>query len=178
MLVGAGELVKHGEVAISIAGQAAAGMWGLILVTIAAAFSTASAINATLFSTARLMEDIARRKDLPSLLSHENRNKVPDYAIMTVAGVGVVLASIGTLGRLVEAASLTFLLTFATVNAIAFQQKTRFRWASLAGAVGALGAACLSFWRLLHTSPMSLLGIGVVFLLALFGRPLILRRMQ
>jgi len=40
-------LVEKKEVALSIGGQQALGMVGLILVTIAAAFSTGSAINTT-----------------------------------------------------------------------------------------------------------------------------------
>lgn len=65
MLVGAGAIVEHDEVSLSIAGQAAAGLGGLILVSIAAAFSTASAINATLFATARLARDVAEDGELP-----------------------------------------------------------------------------------------------------------------
>ena len=49
MLVGAETLIQEKEVALSIAGKQAFGITGLILVTIAAAFSTGSAINATLF---------------------------------------------------------------------------------------------------------------------------------
>jgi len=67
MLVGAETLIQEKEVALSIAGKQAFGLTGLILVTIAAAFSTGSAINATLFSTGRLMETVAKKKDLPNI---------------------------------------------------------------------------------------------------------------
>jgi len=67
MLVGAETLIQEKEVALAIAGKQAFGITGLFLVTIAATFSTASAINATLFSTGRLMETVAKKKDLPHL---------------------------------------------------------------------------------------------------------------
>jgi hypothetical protein len=52
MLIGAGEVVANDEVSLAIAGKQALGTTGLIIVTIAAAFSTSSAINSTLFATA------------------------------------------------------------------------------------------------------------------------------
>ena len=62
MIVGAQSLVENKEIALSIAGKKALGSKGLIIVTIPAAFSTGTAINATLFSTARLMESVAKVK--------------------------------------------------------------------------------------------------------------------
>ncbi|HQU61191.1 MAG TPA: APC family permease, partial [Saprospiraceae bacterium] len=93
MLVGADTLIQQEEVALSIAGKQALGMAGLILVTIAAAFSTGSAINATLFSTGRLMESVAKKKDLPHLLAKENQSNIPYYAILTIAGLAAILAT-------------------------------------------------------------------------------------
>jgi len=65
MLVGADEIVRHHEVALSIAGQKALGTAGLILVTVGASFSTGSAINSTLFATARLAQEVAEDGELP-----------------------------------------------------------------------------------------------------------------
>ncbi len=68
-------------------------MTGLIIVTIAAAFSTGSAINATLFSTGRLMENVAKKHDLPHLFFvKENTANIPFYAIITIAGLSALLA--------------------------------------------------------------------------------------
>jgi hypothetical protein len=60
MLVGAETLIQEKEVALSIAGQQAFGITGLILVTITAAFLTD-----------RLMETVAKKKDLPHLFVKE-----------------------------------------------------------------------------------------------------------
>lgn len=61
MLLGAETLIQEKEVALAIASKEALGFTGLVLVTVAAAFSTASAINANLFSTGRLMGTVAER---------------------------------------------------------------------------------------------------------------------
>ena len=141
MLVGAETLVQQEEVALSIAGKQALGTAGLILVTIAAAFSTGSAINATLFSTGRLMESVAEKKDLPNLFAKENQANIPYYAILAIAGLAAALAAIGSLSALVDAASLIFLITFGTVNFIAYQQKVKYRMICLIG---------VPVWRATH----------------------------
>ncbi|MCB9284557.1 MAG: amino acid permease [Lewinellaceae bacterium] len=178
MLVGAQTLVEQEEVALSIAGKQALGTTGLILVTIAAAFSTASAINATLFSTGRLMEGVAKKKDLPNFLAKENTANIPYYAILIIGGFGALLAVIGSLSALVDAASLIFLITFGSVNFIAFQQKVKYRWFSLGGTLGCLIAIVLSSYVQFRENPIPLILIIVLILLALIGRPYILKRMK
>jgi amino acid transporter len=175
MLVGAGTLVEKKEVALAVAGQQAMGLWGMILVTVAAAFSTASAINATLFATARLMRDVAERKELPDVLSHENDHHVPDHAVLVIGAGGAALAAVGSLDTLVSAASLTFLFTFATVNVLAVRQKVRGRWISALGAGGAMAAGLASVVRLAQDDPWALVSLAVMVLLATAGRPRILR---
>ena len=175
MLVGAGTLVEQKEIALSIAGQRALGLTGLVLVTIAAAFSTASAINATLFSTARLMRDVAAQRELPPLLRHENRQQVPDNAVIGIGLVSALLASLGSLELLVQAASLSFLFTFGTVNTIALTQRVTHRWISLAGLLGSAAAALVLLWRMLTADPLVLVALTAMVLLATVGRPHLLR---
>jgi len=178
MLVGAETLIQKKEVALSIAGQQAFGITGLVLVTIAAAFSTGSAINATLFSTGRLMETVAKKKDLPHLFIKENNANIPYYAILIMAGLAAVLASIGSLSTLVDAASLIFLITFAIVNFISYQQKMKNRIISLIGSIACLIAIILSSYKQFQERPIPLIIILVFIFLALIGRPFILRKMN
>lgn len=178
MLVGAETLIQKKEVALSIAGQQAIGITGLVLVTIAAAFSTGSAINATLFSTGRLMETVAKKKDLPHLFVKENDANIPYYAILIMAGLAAVLESIGSLSTLVDAASLIFLITFAIVNFISYQQKMKYRIISLIGSIACLIAIILSSYKQFQERPIPLIIILVFVFLALIGRPFILRKMN
>ena len=66
MLIGADQVVQNQEVALAVAGRAAFGVVGLVVVSIGAAFSTGSAINATLFATARLAYEVAEDGELPA----------------------------------------------------------------------------------------------------------------
>src|SRR5680860_832763 len=178
MLVGAETLIQKKEVALSIAGQQAFGITGLVLVTIAAAFSTGSAINATLFSTGRLMETVAKKKDLPHIFVKENEANIPYYAIIIMAGLAAVLAAIGSLSTLVDAASLIFLITFAAVNYISFQQKMKYRILSLIGSIACLIAIVLSSYKQFQDRPIPLIIILVFIFFALIGRPYILKKMN
>jgi len=178
MLVGAGQVVEHGEVALAIAGRKAFGTAGLWLVTVAAAFSTGSAINATLFATARLAHTVAEDDELPAALDHENSKGAPDRAVVGLGAAAGVLAAAGSLRLLVEAASLAFLFTFCVVCGLAFLQRAGLRLVTGFGALaGAL--ACLALIsRLVRSDPWALVALGALVLLAVFGRPVILRHVQ
>ena len=140
MLTGTQAVIRDGEVALSNAGQAALGTPGLIAVTIAAALSTASAINATIFSSARLAEEVAQDGALPGWLDNRNPQGAPHWAVLALSALALLLAILGGLGGLVSAASLVFLIVFGTVNALAFAEGVGHRWVALSGAVGAFGA--------------------------------------
>jgi len=175
MLIGADQVVEHREVALAIAGRQALGVAGLVVVTIAAAFSTGSAINATLFATARLANRVAGDGELPAGLEHENGAGVPDRAVIGLGVMAGLLAAVGTLTTLVEAASLAFLFTFAVVGGLAFHQRTGSRWVTGSGALGAAAASVALILRLAETEPIALVFLGLLVLIAVFGRPVLLR---
>lgn len=178
MLVGAETLIEKKEVALSIAGQNAMGTFGLILVTLAAVFSTASAINATLFSTGRLMENVAEKGDLPQLVSKENSKNIPSNAILVISGLAAILAVIGSLGQLVDAASLIFLITFCTVNIIAYRENVKWKMMSLAGAFFCLVAIYFSVTYQFKQSPIILTAMLVLVLSLFLFEPYVLQWMK
>lgn len=178
MIVGAETLIEKKEVALSVAGQKMLGTFGLIVVTIAAAFSTGSAINATLFSTSRLMESVAKKKDLPNLFVKENESNIPYFSLLTIAGFSVTLSIIGSLGSLVDAASIIFLFTFGTVNFIAFQQKVKWRWICFVGAIGCGLAMVEDIIEQIEKIPFAIGGLIVVSTCVFIFRPLILKKVR
>lgn len=175
MLVGADQVVARGEVVLAVAGQAVLGTAGLVLVTVAAAFSTGSAINATLFATARLAHEVARAGEFPGVLAHRNRRGVPDRAVVTLAVAAGVLAVLGQLSSLVEAASLAFLFTFAVVCGLAFLERAGSRVVTALGVVGAGGATLTLAVRLARTDPVALVAFGVLVAVAVLARPWLVR---
>lgn len=178
MTVGAEKLIENKEIALSIAGKQALGTTGLIIVTIAAAFSTGSAINATLFSTARLMESVAEKKDLPHLFVKENVHNIPFYAVISIAGVAALLATVGSLSNLVDAASIIFLFTFGVVNLIAFQQKVKRKWLCLVGAISCGLAIVSDIIVQIHKIPYSIIGLILISTALFLLRPYLLKRMD
>ncbi len=156
MLIGADQVLQHKEVALAIAGQKAFGTVGLIIVTVAAAFSTGSAINATLFATARLTSRVAEDGELPAVLIHKNAAGIPDRAVIVLGTLAAVLAAVGTLTTLVEAASLSFLFTFSVVCGLAFQQKAGLRVITGFGALAGATASVALIVRLYSTDPLAL----------------------
>lgn len=178
MLVGADMMIKDKEVALSIAGKAAIGQSGYIVMTIAAAFSTASAINATLFSTSRLVENIAKKNDLPTSFTKENQNQIPYIGLITIGILSAALAMLGSLSDLVSATSLIFLFTFGVVCYVAYYDKVRYHWICLLGTVGCVIAMIVSVMSLSEKSPIALVCLAVLVLLAVFGRRFILKGMK
>jgi amino acid transporter len=176
MLIGADEVVKHKEVALAIAGQKAFGMAGLVLVTIGAAFSTGSAINSTLFATARLTHKVAEDGELPATLCHENKAGIPDRAVVVLGVLAAALAAVGTLSLLVEAASLAFLFTFTVVSGLAFREEAGSRFFTGFGALAGGAATVALTIRLVRTDPRVLLFLVPLTLIAIFGRKFLMHR--
>jgi hypothetical protein len=88
--------------------------------------------------------------------------------------MAALLAVVGSLGTLVEAASLAFLFTFTVVCGLAFRQKAG---AGLITGSGAIAGVCLTgalLIRLVQTNPVGLVLLSVVILVATVGRPILL----
>ncbi len=94
-----------------------------ILIVIAALFSTASAINATLFSTSRLADKIAEQKFLPKFFNQRTDKNVPKNALIVISAITIILTILGTLDQVVSFASVSFILIFGVANVILFHQK-------------------------------------------------------
>lgn len=178
MAGGAYSLVQYKEIALSIAAKDQFGSVGLAVMTIAAAFATTAAINSTLFSTASLSRHIADKGELPAWFDHTNGKDVPDRSVILIGCLAGILAVIGSLGSLVEAASLVFLITFGTVNYLAYRKLEKHRWIPVVGMAsgGLIGLALLG--RLVVTKPLPLLALVTISLLIILGRPFLLSKMK
>ncbi|MEO7935908.1 MAG: APC family permease [Dokdonella sp.] len=178
MLIGADGVIAHQEIALAVAGEKALGTVGLVIVTIAASFSTGSAINSTLFATARLAREVTQKGELPAAVDHENRFGIPDRAVMGLGLMAALFAAIGSLSGLVEAASLSFLCTFSIVCALAFHAPAGSRWVAGFGAMASAVAAIALMDRLWRREPIALILFGMLLLVAVFVRPWLLRHVR
>ena len=178
MLAGALTMVEQKQVALSVAAQRAWGPLGLVVLTIAAGFATAAAINSTLFSTGKLAVRVAQDGELPAWFDHHNGFDVPDRPIILIGLLATGLAIIGSLSSLVEAASLVFLATFLTVNLICYREIESHRWAPLVAVVIGAVIGLILLCRLVVTAPIPLMILlalgGAVFAL----RPMALERIK
>lgn len=176
MLGGALSLVRFKQIALTIAAKSAFGEVGVIVMTVAAGFATAAAINSTLFSTANLSQRIADQKELPTWFDHTNNNDVPDRSIMVLGGLAGILAVVGSLSSLVEAASLAFLCTFGIVNWIAYREIKKRKWIPILGIIMAILIGMALFFRLVISKPVALGAMLIIVMLIMFGRPYLLKK--
>ena len=142
------EIIAAKDYALAEAARPFLGQGGFQLIAVAAMLSTASAINATLYGTARLSYCIAKDGELPKTLEKKIWNEpIEGLFITTVASLlmanFVDLSSISTMG------SVGFLLIFAAVNAanvkLASHTQSR-RWLSFLGMGLCLGALVSLLW--------------------------------
>lgn len=89
---------------------------GMLLVTLAAIFSSTSALNATLFSSARVSFAISRDGFLPPSLSKISNRKVPSVALFFSSVILLVVAILLPVEDVAAAADIMFLLIFMLIN--------------------------------------------------------------
>ena len=139
MLLPDATITAEKEVSFALVGEQALGGFGLWAATLGAVFSTSSAINATLFSTARLVRDVSAANELPAALGRE-RDGIPVGAIVWIALLGAGFSLLPGITEIVSFGSLTFLLVFALINLLHARHTARPGWDRGLAYLG--GAAC------------------------------------
>ncbi len=177
-LSGALATITEKQVSLALAAKQALGTPGLIVLVVAAAFATAAAINSTLFSTAKLAERVAKDGEMPQWFEHKNDNDVPDRAIIVLGILAALLSVTGSLSTLVESASLVFLFTFGTVNAIAIREADCIKWVPWTGIIIGGIIMLILLCRLFIIAPMALGIIGFLAFIVIFVRPTILNKVS
>lgn len=110
------EIAASKDYALAAAAKPFMGEMGFRLIAVAALFSTASAINATLFGAANICYMIARDGDLPGKLSQIAWKQATGGLLLTSALVIVVMLCFDLAG-IAMMGSAAFLLLYAAVNA-------------------------------------------------------------
>ncbi len=110
------EIERAKDYALAEAAKPSLGQFGFRLIAIAALFSTASAINATLFGSANVCYMIARDGELPAGLSRTEWKQATGGLLLT-AGLVVLVMLLFDLSGIAMMGSAAFLLIYAAVNA-------------------------------------------------------------
>ena len=151
-------IVNARDYALAEAARPFLGQTGFYLIAVAAMLSTASAINATLYGSARLSFVIAKDGELPSLLEKKIWNE-PIEGLLITSAVTLVIANVIDLSNISTMGSVGFLLIFAAVNAanakLAAQTRSK-AWLSLLGVILCLAALASLLWQTALSSPQRL----------------------
>ncbi|ASJ04698.1 amino acid permease [Thermococcus barossii] len=92
--------------------------YGGLLITLAAIFSSTSALNATIYSSTRVLFAISRDGRLPRIFSRIHRvRRVPHYALFASSLIVLTVALIFPIEDVAASADIVFLLIFLLVNA-------------------------------------------------------------
>ncbi len=162
------EIARYKEYALAVAAKPFLGEAGFQLIGLAALFSTASAINATLFGTARLGMIMATQKALPTAFGFRRRqNNIPWFSLIAITLVTLVFVNTANLTIISSFASSTFLLIFALINlsACLLREKTGGNaLLPLTGLLLSLASWLALVFYLWETSRESLYWIGIMYL--------------
>jgi len=167
------ELVDARDYALAAAARPTFGQAGFVLIAVAAMLSTASAINATLYGSARLTYAIARSGELPAELERPIRDQPLEGLLITVAAT-IILANLMDLTNISTMGSAGFLIIFAAVNlaeARTARERGSAAWISVLAAI-ACGAALVALVS--YSSPGAVLVLGVMVALS-FGIEVLFR---
>ncbi len=161
------QIHRYQEYALAVAARPFLGEAGFVLIGLAALFSTASAINATLYGTARLASVMARDEELPAVFGFRRKgNHIPWVSLLVIAGITLVFVNVSGLGLISSFASATFLLIFAAIHLSALRLRREIggsRVVPLTGltlSVASLLALLVYLWRV---EPARLGWIGAAY---------------
>ena len=92
--------------------------YGGLLITLAAIFSSTSALNATIYSGTRVLFAMSRDGRLPSFISQIHRKRrIPHYALFLSSIIVITIALVFPIEDVAASADIVFLLIFLLVNA-------------------------------------------------------------
>ncbi len=162
------QIAKYKEYALAIAAKPFLGEAGFLLIGLAALFSASSAINATLFGTARLSMVMARENELPAAFGFRRQaNNIPWAALIIISFVTLAFVNLANLNIISSFASSTFLLIFALINLSAWRLRKDLKIQSympLLGMFMSLASWLTLMVYLWQHKPQSLLWIALIYL--------------
>ncbi|WP_435120051.1 APC family permease [Halolamina sp. C58] len=160
-----GTIAANPEIALAIAAEPFMGRIGFVLISLAALFSTGSAINATLFSAAHFATGMLEDDLLPDRIGDEDADGVPTRTLVVLGVITAAFTAYGSLQGITSFASLAFISVFGSMSLLAFRHRTGVRTGVLP-AIGVLGAVLFFPSLVYHLAVMEPEVFGVVIVVA------------
>ena len=132
-------IAANPEVSLAIAAEPFMGQMGFILISVAALFSTGSAINATLFSAAHFATGMLEDDLLPDRIGDADADGAPTRTLLVLGLITAAFTAYGSLQGITSFASLAFITVFGSMSFLAFRHRAGLRTGILP-AVGVVGA--------------------------------------
>jgi amino acid transporter len=166
-----GQIEASQDYALAEAARPFLGEFGFRLIAVAALFSTASAINATLFGSANVCYMIAKDGELPVGLSRSDWKQLTGGLLLTAAAVIAVTLAFDLTG-IAMMGSAAFLLVYAVVNAghlrVLHQTgaNAAIVWLSLVTCLGVFATLGVYTWQQQPAAIYALVGIAAASFVA------------
>ncbi|WP_313696112.1 APC family permease [Halorarum halobium] len=132
-------IAANPEVSLAIAAEPFMGQMGFILISVAALFSTGSAINATLFSAAHFATGMLEDDLLPDRIGDTDADGAPTRTLLVLGLITAAFTAYGSLQGITSFASLAFITVFGLMSFLAFRHREGLRTGILP-VVGGVGA--------------------------------------
>ena len=159
-----GDIVAAKDYALAESAKPFLGTGGFILIAIAALLSTSSAINATLYGTARVSYIIAKDGELPKILDKKVWNR-PIEGLIITSIITLFISNLFDLSSISVMGSAGFLLIFTTVNAAnvrLYKETMSRRWISVIGTIACLVAFIILISQRALSDPKNLILLSVM----------------
>lgn len=144
-------IAAHPERALALAVEPIVGSVGFLVVSVAAIFSTGSAINGTLFSSANFAKRMLSDGLLPDTVGRAGADGAPTKTVLVLGTLAAVFTASGSLDAITSFGSLSFIAVFGAMCFLAFREREE---ESINGVIPALG----------------MVGTGGAFVLLLYSR--------
>ena len=154
------QIVNARDYALAAAAKPFLGEAGFTLIAIAALLSTGSAINATLYGSARVSYVIAKYRELPAFLEKKVWNK-PVEGLFLTSALTLVMANTLNLSNISTLGSAGFLIIFAAVNVACFRLRRETKSKSVLTVTGSI-LCFLALLELLSVTVRSLTDVAVL----------------
>ena len=171
------EIVKDKDTALAVAAEPVFGNTGFKIMAIAALFSTASAINASLFGSTNISYVLGKNGELPDEFDRRSWHGAPEGLFITAAAV-LMFATVLDLSQVASLGGLAALLVYLAVawGHLRLRHDTGARGWLLALAIVATAGTTVAFVVRMAADQPLILAFGAVVVGAAFGVEALIQR--